>query len=328
MVISNSQDEVPNFHDLLALGAVREALELDGLSKSKKGRESEPGDALKNSQEKEVEGSDMKKRGDVSLRMIKREQVLRLPLLLRYLSILQPLASVPSISFASDDDNDEKNISDKNMSDDEIEYQMEVNTVVALLEKVAVSFPAAEGVDILTYYLAPEVCRKISKYSPLTRKRRTSSLSQHASEKPKTEEKDDNSHRPQSEDASNYNGSNNGNENGENKKKNPEQFIIGTLWNTTALENISQNKRMRNIATEHSEDQENIKGNMDEFQNDNNQVEHEDNSHLNRKSLKKSLLSSDVSPPKKRNLAAENSPKKKRKTDGKKSTKPKKKKGK
>ncbi len=320
MVISDSQDEVSNFHDLLALGEMRKALELDGLSKkSKMGRESEH-DAWKKSQEKEVDGIDMKRGGDVSLRLIQKEQVLRLPLLLRYLSILQPLASVPSISFASDDGNDGENGNDKNISDDEMEYQMEVNTVVALLEKVAVSYPAAEGVDILTYYLAPEVCRKISKCSALTRKRKISS-SQHANEKPKSEEKNDNRDRPQSEDASNYNGSNNGNDNGDNKKKNAEQFIIGTLWDTTSLENISQNKRGRNIALEHSEDQQNIKDNMDGFQNDNDKIEDEDNSRPKRESLKKSLLpvSPDASPLKKRKQSAETSPNKKRKADGNKS---------
>ena len=88
----------------------------------------------------------------------RKDEIRHLPLLLRILSASQPLSSIPSI----------------------IEQHTEsvegtdplVDEVVSRLEDVAATYSAAEGVDALTSYHAPSICRKISRLPPLKRQKR------------------------------------------------------------------------------------------------------------------------------------------------------------
>jgi hypothetical protein len=79
------------------------------------------------------------------------EELQRLPLFLRILSLTRPLAR---ISILED--------TEPNGEEDDL-----VNRTVERLEHVAATYSVAEGVDVVTSYLAPHTCRKISKLPPL-----------------------------------------------------------------------------------------------------------------------------------------------------------------
>jgi len=80
------------------------------------------------------------------------EEVHRLPALLRLLSSSRPLSSIPS--FKPEDSIEE--------SRDEV-----IEEAVQRLEDRAALYSVAEGVEVTACHLAPSVCRKISKLSPL-----------------------------------------------------------------------------------------------------------------------------------------------------------------
>ena len=122
----------------------------------------------------------------------------RLPLLLRLLSASRSLASLPDLGYTDaaktelkNNNHEETNIQNKerdsdnntddddkdNENDDETATTTEVSSsdawldqVVQRLEDRAALYSAAEGVEVLAGHLAPHVCRKWSKLSPVTRK--------------------------------------------------------------------------------------------------------------------------------------------------------------
>lgn len=91
------------------------------------------------------------------------EEIHRLPVLLRLLSSSRPLSSVPS--FPPNSGNTEEP-GDQETSIDEL-----ADTVVSRLEDVAATYSCAESIDVLTNYLAPSLCKQLSKLPPLKRKR-------------------------------------------------------------------------------------------------------------------------------------------------------------
>lgn len=88
----------------------------------------------------------------------RKDEIRHLPLLLRILSASQPLSSIPSI------------IGQHTESVEGTDPL--VDEVVSRLEDVAATYSAAEGVDALTSYHAPSICRKISRLPPLKRQKR------------------------------------------------------------------------------------------------------------------------------------------------------------
>ena len=91
----------------------------------------------------------------------RNDEIRRLPLLLRMLSASQPLASIPSVTNASEEQ-EEGFVSDP-----------WVDQVVSRLENVSATHSVAEVVDAMTLYHAPNITRKISRLAPLKRDKRT-----------------------------------------------------------------------------------------------------------------------------------------------------------
>jgi hypothetical protein len=91
------------------------------------------------------------------------EEIQRLPLFLRVLSLTRPLASISILE--DDDDNDDDDSNKKKEGGDPL-----VNRAVERLEHVAATYSVAEGVDVVTCHLAPSVSRKLSKLPPLVTK--------------------------------------------------------------------------------------------------------------------------------------------------------------
>lgn len=93
------------------------------------------------------------------------EEIQRLPLFLRVLSLTRPLASISILEQQQDDDDDaDADESNKARSGDPL-----VNRAVERLEHVAATHSVAEGVDVVTCHLAPSMSRKLSLVAPLTR---------------------------------------------------------------------------------------------------------------------------------------------------------------
>lgn len=110
------------------------------------------------------------------------DEILRLPLLSRLLAASQLQASIPSIHDLDLPENSLSSLSSPPASEklDESQEQQDLNEAVGILEGVAAAHPEAEGMDILTTFLVPEVCRKISKHLPLKRKRQKYSQKHHS----------------------------------------------------------------------------------------------------------------------------------------------------
>ena len=125
--MADKEDREPSLHDFLALGELEKALDTE----KRQGKDSHH----------------------------RKEEIRRLPLLLRMLSASQPLSSIPSITQES------APIEEK--TTDPL-----VEQVVSRLEDVAATYSAAEGVDVLTLHHAPTTCRKISRLPPLKRDKR------------------------------------------------------------------------------------------------------------------------------------------------------------
>lgn len=87
------------------------------------------------------------------------QEIQRLPLFLRILSLTRPLAS---ISMLGNDDSDGEN-------KDSTKEDALINRTVERLEHVAATYSVAEGVDVVTSYLAPTMSREISRLPPLKR---------------------------------------------------------------------------------------------------------------------------------------------------------------
>lgn len=87
-----------------------------------------------------------------------RDEIHRLPLMLRLLAGSQPLSSIPSIPREEESDSSEEGPIDSI-----------IDGVVSRLEDVAATYSAAEGVDVLVSSLAPTIGRKIGKLPPLKR---------------------------------------------------------------------------------------------------------------------------------------------------------------
>lgn len=255
---------VASIHDLLALGEIKSALNTKLFSEQvlhdKTNYHSENDNATK-SRKGGIIMSDSKRNSEISLRQSKRDRVLRLPLLLRLLSMLQPLSSVPSIRLPSISDNEEHTTSEKETCDDEEDHQNKIDQVVALLEKVAASFPAAEGADVLTYYLAPEACRKVSRCLALTRKRKIN-FSQDCSDKNKNENNDDDNNHQVSSNSSNSDKRNNDTDADRKKNISEQNLVISTFWNTTSLENIAKKKTGRSKTSDNNEERRNSEDDM------------------------------------------------------------------
>ena len=81
------------------------------------------------------------------------EQIERLPLFLRVLSLTRPSASISILE----------------KEEEELFGDPVVNCAVGRLEHVAATYSVAEGVDVVTCHLAPSVSRKLSKLPPLER---------------------------------------------------------------------------------------------------------------------------------------------------------------
>ena len=136
--ISDSAPKNPShqLHDLLSLGEIESALSSSTNSQSDTDEKSSSGTQLSN---------------DASLG-------LRLPLLLRWLSVAQPLADIsPNLDAPKENKNSSK-------------ARPDPDVIVPLLEDVAASHPDAENVEVLVSALAPSVCRDtIAKLPLLTR---------------------------------------------------------------------------------------------------------------------------------------------------------------
>jgi hypothetical protein len=98
------------------------------------------------------------------------QEIQRLPLYLRILSLTRPLAS---ISILGDDGDDEATLTtdtnNKNNKNNKREDAL-INRTVERLEHVVATYSVAEGVDVVTSYLAPNMSRRISQLPPLKRK--------------------------------------------------------------------------------------------------------------------------------------------------------------
>ena len=150
-----------SLHDCLSLGEI----EL-GLQQKQKHHQS--GDDVGKNQE-----SSSKNNSHRSL-----QEIHRLPLFLRVLSLTRPLActsSLPTAAAAAAKPGVEKEDKEENGNkeeDDKTHHREQdedalVNQVVERLEHVAATYSVAEGVDVVASHLAPTMCRKISTLSPL-----------------------------------------------------------------------------------------------------------------------------------------------------------------
>eukprot|EP00980_Cylindrotheca_fusiformis_P015907 scaffold4658_cov118-Cylindrotheca_fusiformis.AAC.13 len=88
--------------------------------------------------------------------MKRLQEIQRLPLFLRILSLTRPLASISV--FGTEDEEEDKSKEDAL-----------INLTVERLEHVAATYSVAEGVDVVTSHLAPIMSRKISRLPPLKR---------------------------------------------------------------------------------------------------------------------------------------------------------------
>lgn len=96
------------------------------------------------------------------------EEIHRLPVLLRLLSSARPLSSIPT--FPGGTTEQEEGVSQARSetegtnenNDDPI-----TNQVVTKLEDVAATYSVAEGVDVVACHLAPTICRKLSRLTPI-----------------------------------------------------------------------------------------------------------------------------------------------------------------
>ena len=122
----------------------------------------------------------------------KKNEMLRLPLLLRLLSSSQHLATLIAITDTDEDEDDEtskgagtgtgagtsaENDTNSSTRTTDTDY---ITTVVQLLEKVAARHACAENIEVFAL-LAPEICRPIAKSlsRPLKRKRRLITVGSH-----------------------------------------------------------------------------------------------------------------------------------------------------
>jgi len=111
----------------------------------------------------------------------KKNEMLRLPLLLRLLSSSQHLATLNAITDTDEDDEISKGavvgVDSETNSSTRTDY---VTTVVQLLEQVAARHACAENIEVFSH-LAPEICRPIAKSlsRPLKRKRRLITVGSH-----------------------------------------------------------------------------------------------------------------------------------------------------
>lgn len=92
------------------------------------------------------------------------QEIHRLPLFLRILSMTRPLSTITSLPSSEKREESEQN----EQNNEEVEEKDDlVNQVVERLEQVAATYSVAEGVDVVTSHLAPTLCRKISKLKRL-----------------------------------------------------------------------------------------------------------------------------------------------------------------
>ncbi|KAL3939161.1 MAG: hypothetical protein SGBAC_006069 [Bacillariaceae sp.] len=97
--------------------------------------------------------------GDDNMVSRRKQEIQRLPLFLRILSVARPLTAVPTF----DDGKTESKISEeKEKHGDQL-----VHRTVERLEDAAAKYSMAEEVDVVTSYLAPTMSRKISQLPPL-----------------------------------------------------------------------------------------------------------------------------------------------------------------
>jgi len=99
-----------------------------------------------------------------------REEIRRLPLLMRILSEARPLSSVPvlipvvSPTLPSPPGKDKDGEEQQDDEDDPV-----IRQAVDRLEDRAARYSAAEGIELVACQLAPAVCRKASRLKPLSR---------------------------------------------------------------------------------------------------------------------------------------------------------------
>jgi hypothetical protein len=100
------------------------------------------------------------------------QEIQRLPLYLRILSLTRPLASISILGGDGDDGNEEETLATetnkKNRNNKKREDDL-INRTVERLEHVVATYSVAEGVDVVTSYLAPNMSRRISQLPPLKR---------------------------------------------------------------------------------------------------------------------------------------------------------------
>lgn len=163
-------------HDLITLGEFRKALLFHDSTNSIKTNN-------KSFSKNDPHASNKKHREQHQEQRQRRDELLRLPLFLRLLSASQPLARIPTIlpktTNLKDKEGPPSNTSSLSSSPSphhdhrhSIHSHRHADEIVPVLEKVAASFPLAEGVDVLVSYLAPQLCRSISRCVEVKRKRR------------------------------------------------------------------------------------------------------------------------------------------------------------
>jgi hypothetical protein len=134
-----------SLHDYLALGEVEVGLvQHEQLTR----------------EERDVDGNDND--GIISIRNNHHAAVLaiqRLPYMLRLLSSTRPLASISSVVGTTSEHD----------QDGTIQRDILVDTVVDRLEDIAAMYSVAEGVDVMSNYLARSLTKKISRLKPLAK---------------------------------------------------------------------------------------------------------------------------------------------------------------
>eukprot|EP00979_Chaetoceros_neogracilis_P008122 scaffold1795_cov236-Chaetoceros_neogracile.AAC.1 len=110
----------------------------------------------------------------------KKNEMLRLPLLLRLLSSSQHLATLNSIVDDEDEEKDEEDAKMDHAASSKENGNDFVTTIVQLLEQVAARHACAENIEVFSH-LAPELCRPVVKHisRPLKRKRRLITVGSH-----------------------------------------------------------------------------------------------------------------------------------------------------
>lgn len=110
----------------------------------------------------------------------KKNEMLRLPLLLRLLSSSQHLATLNSIVDDEDEEKDEEDAKMDHAASSSENGNDFVTTIVQLLEQVAARHACAENIEVFSH-LAPELCRPVAKHisRPLKRKRRLITVGSH-----------------------------------------------------------------------------------------------------------------------------------------------------